>query len=139
MRAEWLGSAGLTVLVRCRCGARLYLSRSHWSRRGFSICDDCKAVILYASLVVISPEGVEEFLAMFSTEREEREALTKALERELRRFVRVYDQQPEWLWSPATVRFVQAVRPTLERLGGPVRPAQGSDVPEPEGAYRSAE
>lgn len=136
MRAEWLGSAGLTALVRCACGARLYLSRPHWSRRGFSICDDCKAVILYASLVVVDPGGAEEFLAMFSTQREEREAAVGALERELRRFIRVFDQQPEWLWSPATVRFVQAVRPKLELLGGPVRPAQGSDVAEPEGAYR---
>lgn len=138
MRAQWLGSAGITVLVRCLCGARLYLSRQHWSRRGFTVCDDCKAVILYASLVVINPEGVEEFLAMFSSEREQREALTKALERELRQFIRVYDRQPEWLWSPATQRFVQAVRPKLEQLGGPIRPAQGGDVAEPEGAYRGA-
>jgi hypothetical protein len=136
VRAAWLGSAGRTVLVRCRCGARRYLSRPHWSRRGFTICDDCKAVILYASLVVVDSDGVEEFLSMFSTEREEREALTAALERELRRFVRVFDRQPEWLWSPATVRFVQAVRPKLEQLGGPIRPACGGDVAEPEQAYR---
>lgn len=136
LRAEWLGSAGFTVLIRCRCGARLHLSRAHWSRRGFTICDDCKAVILYASLVVVDPEGVEEFLSMFSTQREEREALTKALERELRRFVRVFDGQPEWLWSPATVKFVQAVRPKLERLGGPIRAGRADDVASPEEAYR---
>lgn len=139
MRAAWLGSAGLTALVRCTCSARLYLSRPHWSRRGFTVCDDCKAVILYASLVVIDPGGVEEFLSMFSSQRERREAAAATLERELRRFVRVFDQQPEWLWSPATVRFVQAVRPTLEQLGGPIRPAQGSDVAEPEQAFRGAE
>jgi len=139
VRAAWLGSAGLTALVRCRCGARLYLSRPHWSRRGFTVCDDCKAVILYASLVVVDPSGVEEFLSMFSTQREEREAAVGALERELRRFVRVFDQQPEWLWSPATVRFVQAVRPKLELLGGPVGPAHGGDVPAPEGAYRGGQ
>lgn len=136
MRGEWLGSAGLTALVRCTCGARLYLSRSHWSRRGFTVCDDCKAVILYASLVVVDPEGVEEFLAMFSTQREEREAVMGALERELRRFIRVYDQQPEWLWSPATVKFVGAVRPQLERLGGPIGAGRGDDVASPEEAYR---
>jgi hypothetical protein len=136
LRAEWLGSAGLTVLVRCRCGARLYLSRAHWSRRGFTICDDCKAVILYASLVVVAHEGVEEFLSMFSSQREEREALTAALERELRQFIRVYDGQPEWLWSPATVKFVRAVRPKLERLGGPLGPARAGDVATPEEAYR---
>jgi hypothetical protein len=136
VRAEWLGSAGLTALVRCACGARLYLSRPHWSRRGFTVCDDCKALILYASLEVVDPNVVEEFLAVFSTEREEREALTKALERELRSFIRVFDRQPEWLWSPATVRFVRAVRQKVEKLGGPVLPAHGSDVPEPEQAYR---
>jgi hypothetical protein len=139
VRGEWLGSAGITVLVRCACGAKLYLSRPHWSRRGFTVCDDCKAVILYASLEVVDPNVVEEFLSMFSTEREEREALTKALERELRSFIRVFDRQPEWLWSPATVRFVQSVRPKVEKLGGAIKPAQGGDVAEPEGAYRGAE
>jgi hypothetical protein len=135
-RAEWLGSAGVTALVRCACGARLYLSRPHWSRRGFALCDDCKSAILYASLVVVDPEGVEEFVAMSIMQGQEREAIMKELERELRRFLSVYDGQPEWLWSSATQRLVRAVRPKLERLGGPVWPARAQDVATPEGAYR---
>ncbi|HEX8560331.1 MAG TPA: hypothetical protein VF668_19700 [Pyrinomonadaceae bacterium] len=55
MRAAWLGSAGLTALVRCQCGARLYLSLPHWRRRSFTACDECKAVIRYGSLAVIKP------------------------------------------------------------------------------------
>jgi hypothetical protein len=59
------------------------------------------------------------------------------VERELRRFVRVYDGQPEWLWSPETVKFVRAVRPQLERLSGPIGPARADDSASPEEAYRS--
>ncbi|MDT5271136.1 MAG: hypothetical protein QOH49_3322 [Acidobacteriota bacterium] len=120
MRAAWLGSAGLTALVRCTCGARLYLSRPHWSSRNFALCDDCKGAIHYASLEVIDPAAVEAFVEMIINRQAEREALKVELERELRRFIRVYDQQPEWLWSPATVQFVQAVRPKLEQLGGEI-------------------
>jgi hypothetical protein len=136
MRAVWLGSAGLTALVRCRCGVRLYLSLFHWSRRGFTVCDDCKAAIRYASLEVIDPKAVEEFVEMIINEGHERETLIGELARELRRFIRVYDGQPEWLWSPATVKFVRAVRPKLEMLGGPIGPARGDDVATPEEAYR---
>ncbi|HEX8351545.1 MAG TPA: hypothetical protein VF611_01380 [Pyrinomonadaceae bacterium] len=136
MKAGWLGSAGFTVLVRCTCGARLYVPRRQWEGRGFTVCDDCKAAIRYASLEVINPEAVEEFVEMISRQGREREALKEDLERELRRFVRVYDGQPEWLWSPATVKFVQAVRPKLELLGGPVGPARVAEVATPEEAYR---
>jgi hypothetical protein len=65
-----------------------------------------------------------------------REGLWAEVERELRRFVRVYDGQAEWLWSPATVKFVRAVRPKLERLGGRVGPALTDDTAAPEEAYR---
>lgn len=136
MRAEWLGSAGLTALVRCACGARLYLSLPHWSRRTFTVCDDCKGAILYASLSVVDREAVEVFVSMVINEQHEREVLKAELVRELRRFVRVYDGQPEWLWSPATVNFVRAVRPKLEQLGGPIGPVRTQDVATPEGAYR---
>lgn len=54
-------------------------------------------------------------------------ALRADLERELRGFVSTFDTHPEWLWSPATVRFVRAVRPKLELLGGPVGPADGGE------------
>lgn len=121
--AEWLGAAGLTALVRCVCGARLYLSRRQWARRRFTVCDDCRATILYASLEVVDPGDAEGFVQMVIAQEEEREALRGDVERELRRFVRAYDQQPEWLWSPATQRFVRAVRPKLELLGGPIGPA----------------
>ena len=136
-KAEWLGSAGPTALVRCPCGTRLYLSLPHWSRRVITVCDDCRAAILYASLVVVDPNEVEEFVEMVIREGREREALKEELERELRRFVSLYDGQPEWLWSPATVKFVRAVRPKLELLGGPiVGPARGADMATPEEAYR---
>jgi hypothetical protein len=48
----------------------------------------------------------------------EREALWGEVERELRRFVRLFDEQPEWLWEPATVQLIRAVRPRLELLDG---------------------
>jgi hypothetical protein len=135
-QAEWLGSAGFTALVRCACRARLYVSRRQWEARGFTVCDDCKAAIRYASLEVVNPGAVEEFVEMVIRQGREREALREDLERELRRFVRVYDGQPEWLWSPATVQFVRAVRPKLELLGGPVGAARVADVATPEEAYR---
>jgi hypothetical protein len=135
-KATWLGSAGLTILVRCTCGARLYVERRPWEHRGFTVCDECEAAIHYASLQVVDPEGVEEFMTMLARQREEREALIKEMERELRRFVQVYDGQPEWLWSPATVKFVRAVRPKLEQLGGPVWPSRTQGEASPEEAYR---
>lgn len=118
--AEWLGSAGNTVLVRCVCGSRLYRPLRQWRRRSFTVCDECKSTILYASLEVVDPTDAEEFIEMVIVQEEEREALREGVERELRRFVRAYDGQPEWLWSPATQKFVRAVRPKLELLGGPI-------------------
>jgi hypothetical protein len=118
--AEWLGSAGGTALVRCVCGARLYRPLRLWARWSFTACGDCGAVILYASLEVVDPRDAEEFIEMVIAREEERELLKEDVERELRRFVRAYDGQPEWLWSPATQKFVRAVRPKLELLGGPI-------------------
>ncbi|HEX8502813.1 MAG TPA: hypothetical protein VF659_19675 [Pyrinomonadaceae bacterium] len=135
-KATWLGSAGFTILVRCACGVRLFVPRGRWAERGFTVCDDCKAAIRYASLEVVQPEAVEGFVEMVIREGQEREALKEELERELRRFVRVYDGQPEWLWSPATVRFVRAVRPKLELLGGPVGQGRTDEAASPEEAYR---
>jgi hypothetical protein len=125
MRAKFLGSAGPTDLVRCACGAKLYLSRQHWARRSFTVCDDCKSVIRYGSLEVVEAREAEDFFTMIIRQGEERAALKEDLERELRHFVQVFDQQPEWLWSPATVRLVQTIRPKLELLGGPIGPARG--------------
>ncbi|HEX8560330.1 MAG TPA: hypothetical protein VF668_19695 [Pyrinomonadaceae bacterium] len=75
---------------------------------------------------------------MVIRQEEEREALLGDVERELRRFVRAYDGQPEWLWSPATQRFVRAVRPKLELLGGPIGAADASRgyCATQEGAYQ---
>lgn len=136
MRASWLGSAGLTALVRCVCGARLYLSVPHWSSRNFAVCDDCHGAIHYASLEVVKPAAVEEFVEMIISRQAERAALQRELERELRRFVRVFDQQPEWLWSPATVQFVQAIRPKLEQLGGKIWSGRDGEAATPEQAHR---
>ncbi|HWW74032.1 MAG TPA: hypothetical protein VNZ44_01475 [Pyrinomonadaceae bacterium] len=139
MRAAWLGSAGLTALIRCTCGARLYLSLPHWSSRNFSVCDDCKGAIHYASLQVVAPEAVEAFVEMIVSRQAEREALRGELERELRRYVRLFEQQPEWLWSPATVAFVKAVRPKLERLGGEIWPGRAKDADAAEQAPRGGQ
>lgn len=138
MRAEFRGSAGPTDLLRCVCGARLYLSRRHWARRSFTVCDDCKAVIRYGSLEVVEAHDSEGFFTMVIRQEEEREALRGDVERELRRFVRAFDGQPQWLWSPATVRFVQLVRPKLELLSGPIGPPRSGDVALPEGSYEAA-
>lgn len=140
MKAEFLGSAGPTDLVRCTCGKKLFLSRRHWARRSFTVCDDCKAVIRYGSLEVVNPDESEDFFTMIIRRGEERDALRGDVERELRRFVQLFDTQPEWLWSPATVKMVQAVRPKLELLGGPIEPARGADVSAgPESAYQGDE
>jgi len=139
--AEWLGSAGPTALVRCVCGRKLYLPRRQFRRHGFTICDDCRSTILYASLEVVDPRDAEEFVEMVIRQEEERETLREDVERELRRFVRAFDGQPEWLWSPATQRFVRAVRPKLELLGGPIgaMDAGGGYTATHEGAYQDEE
>lgn len=46
----------------------------------------------------------------------EREALWAEVERELRRYVRLFGGEHEWLWEPAEAAFVRAVRPQLEAL-----------------------
>lgn len=136
--AEWLGSAGAAALVRCLCGARLCVSLPRWRRRSFTACDACGALILYASLAVVDPQRVEEFISMFNSQEEERASLLADVERELRRFVRAFDRQPEWLWSPATRRLVQTVKPKLELLGGPIGEGRGPDeyCATQEGAYQ---
>lgn len=141
MRAQILGSAGLRLLVACRCGARAYLSAPRFKRRGYTVCDKCEAVIVYGSLEILAPAGAEEFMAGIRKQEEEREALTEEVVLAVRRFVQVYDSQPAWLWSPATQRLVQAVRPKLELLGGPIEPGRVAprDGAEPETAYKSRE
>jgi hypothetical protein len=104
----------------------------HWSSRNFAVCDDCHGAIHYASLQVVAPEAAEEFVEMIISRQAERDTLRGELERELRRFVRVFDQQPAWLWSPATVQFVQAVRPKLEQLGGEIWPGRRPEAAMPE-------
>ena len=47
---------------------------------------------------------------------QQREALWDEVERELRRFIEEYKWQPEWLWSPETVRLMRVVRPKLQVL-----------------------
>lgn len=136
MKAQWLGSAGTTVLVRCRCGARVQVSRAHWQAQVLTRCDGCGAAILYPSLEIVAVEKVEELMAGILKQEQEREALLADVQRELRRFVQLYDRQPEWLWSPVTVRFVQAVRPKLELLGGPIPPARKGGEITTETAYR---
>ena len=60
-----------------------------------------------------------------------REALWAEVERELRRFLRLFDTQPEWLWEAETVKLVRAVRPALELLAGAGRAGR---APPPEQA-----
>ena len=68
------------------------------------------------TLTRLFDEAIREAIPEGSEER----ALRADVERELRGFLRTFDRHPEWVWSPATVRFVQAVRPKLELLGGPI-------------------
>lgn len=81
--------------MRCVCGAKLYLSRRHWERRGFTVCDDCQVVIVYVSLAVVDPSQVEEFMSGVIKQEGEREALREGLELELRGFVEGFDRHPE--------------------------------------------
>lgn len=135
-----MGSAGLTAIVRCVCGTKVYLSLEPWRRRGFTICDGCKSIIVYGSLTIVNADEAEEFFTMIVKQGEEREALRVEVEQELRRFVRAFDGQPKWMWSPATVRMVQAIRPKLEQLGGRINPGQvGDDGATLEAAYRGVE
>ena len=46
----------------------------------------------------------------------EREALWGEVERELRRYVRLFCAGHEWLWEPAEAAFFRAVGPHLEAL-----------------------
>lgn len=48
----------------------------------------------------------------------EREALWAEVERELRRFVRRCEAEPEWLLPAPVAQFVRTVKPKLELLGG---------------------
>jgi hypothetical protein len=54
-----------------------------------------------------------------------REALWREVERELRRFARLFDEQAEWLWEEATVRLMRVVRPKLQALDEPRREEAG--------------
>ena len=62
MRAQLLGSAGLRLLVACACGARAYLFAPQFKRKGYTVCDECGAVIVYGSLEVLDPTKAEEFM-----------------------------------------------------------------------------
>jgi hypothetical protein len=53
LRADFLGSAGRHVLVRCACGRKLYLDRQTWEKYSFMSCDNCRACIEYNSLRLI--------------------------------------------------------------------------------------
>lgn len=141
MRAEWVGSAGATAVIRCPCGARAQLPVGPWRRRGFTICDRCKAVVIYGSLKALTGKEAEDFMAEAVRGERQRQALREELERELRRFVRAFDSQEVWQWSPATVRLVEAVRPRLELLGPAAEEEAGGAayVATPEAAFQGDE
>jgi hypothetical protein len=52
MKAEYLGSAGLTLLIRCICHYRLYINRANWTFFQIAVCDNCGALISYPSFQV---------------------------------------------------------------------------------------
>lgn len=54
MRATYLGSNPLTILIRCTCGRRNYFDRSLWSSCGYLRCDTCASIICYKSMLIIS-------------------------------------------------------------------------------------
>lgn len=52
MKAEHLGSAGLTILIRCICHCRLYINRAEWAFFQIVACDNCGSLISYPSFQV---------------------------------------------------------------------------------------
>lgn len=62
--------------------------------------------------------------------RPEREALWLEVERELRRFVRECEAEPEWMLPAPLAAFVRAVRPRLAQLdaAGRTPPATGAEA-----------
>ncbi|HEY0098639.1 MAG TPA: hypothetical protein VGB76_06760 [Pyrinomonadaceae bacterium] len=52
MKAERLGSAGLTILIRCTCYYRLYIDRAEWAFFQIAVCDNCGALISYPSFQI---------------------------------------------------------------------------------------
>jgi hypothetical protein len=54
MKALFLGSTSLTILIRCTCRRRCYFARAEWHRLGFLLCDNCSAWIRYNDLTVMN-------------------------------------------------------------------------------------
>ena len=52
MKAIFLGSTALTILLRCPCGWKNYFDRAKWSGLRFLRCDNCSRCINYTSLHV---------------------------------------------------------------------------------------
>lgn len=76
-RAAFLGSAGLTILVRCLCNWKNYYDREVWARLRYLRCDNCFHSIDYTSLCVNDPlevKGIYQF-----KETPERRAIVERL------------------------------------------------------------
>jgi hypothetical protein len=79
MKAQFLGSTFLTILVRCPCGWKSFFDRAEWSRLRFMLCDNCRACIDYNSLRV-TPTKPGEYCMHEFIETPERRAVIEDLE-----------------------------------------------------------
>jgi hypothetical protein len=81
-RAEYLGSTGLTLLVRCACGRRNFFDRRRFAYYGRAVCDNFRCLIDYNSFRVHISDwrrtNVEEFDFEYE-ETEERAAIVEGL------------------------------------------------------------
>lgn len=79
MKARFLGSSPLTILIRCLCGYRNYFSRQRWDYFRGGICDNCTAWIEYTFRVrPLERGGLQVALDIEYEHTPEREAIMTA-------------------------------------------------------------
>jgi hypothetical protein len=118
MRATYLGSNPISILIRCTCGRRLLFHKKTWEIDDCLRCDNCGAKICYKTLRVI-PAPREGNMA-----DGELEAL-REVEAEVRAFLTYFDYHVTAAeergsrlhpFAPRTVETVEALRPHLATL-----------------------
>jgi hypothetical protein len=77
MKALYVGSNPLTILIRCLCGWKNYFDRAEWSRLRFLRCDNCLRCVDYNSLQVNDLQEVKGMYAFKETP--ERRAIVEGL------------------------------------------------------------
>lgn len=124
-RAHYLGSTALTLLIRCTCGRRNYFDRKGWAWLEVAFCVRCWQGIRYVDLRVISRWEGERMLREDLVFAGELKAL-RNIEREMRRFLVEFREEPLWTWPPQVVRMVKTVEADL-RLAEQARTQQGAE------------